>query len=108
MRTMNEAIAAISDWIDEAPANATRDPEARTWGRLSKVFEEGGEVVSAYIGMTGQNPRKGITHNVGHVEEELLDVALTALAAYFHLSRDANVIETFDRFVEGRCERVGL
>ena len=77
-------LAAISAWVDYG--NDHRDPEAITWGRLAKVTEETGEVIEAFIGATGQNPRKGITHGMGDVERELLDVALTALAAVEHLT----------------------
>lgn len=79
-------IADLSRAIDEHPKNAARDPEARTWGRLAKVSEECGEVIEAYIGATGQNPRKGQTHTIADVSEELLDVALAALAAWEHLN----------------------
>ena len=79
-------LAIVSEWIDQAPANAARDPEAQTWGRLSKVAEECGEVISAFIGATGQNPRKGVCDSDEHVVEELLDVALTALAAWEHMT----------------------
>lgn len=81
-----DAITKLSRWVDDAPANAGRDPQARTWGRLAKVAEECGEVIAAYIGATGQNPRKGTTHDMADVEKELLDVALTALAAYEHIT----------------------
>jgi len=50
--------------------------------RVLKVVEEAGEAAAAYIGMTGANPRKGVTHTLGDVESELLDVALTALVAW--------------------------
>ena len=73
----------LSQWIDQG--NAGRDPEAVTWGRLAKITEESGEVIAAYIGATGQNPRKGITHTRQDVEEELLDVAVTALGALEYL-----------------------
>lgn len=79
-------LAMISDWIDNSPENLARDPEARTWGRLAKVSEECGEVIAAYIGVTGQNPRKGITHKPDDVLKELLDVAITALCAYEHMT----------------------
>ena len=45
---MDRRIKVLSDWLDDA--NAHRDPEARTWGRLAKLAEESGEVVEAYIG----------------------------------------------------------
>lgn len=85
IRDLGDSLAIISAWIDDAPVNAVRDPEARTWGRIAKVGEEFGEVVAAFIGATGQNPRKGQTHGLMEVGLELLDVALTALAAYEHL-----------------------
>lgn len=77
-------LIALSTWLDAS--NAHRDPEAVTWGRLAKLTEEAGEVVSAYIGFVGQNPRKGVTHDRDDVLSELLDVAVTALGAYEHLS----------------------
>ncbi|SRR5712691_8884480 len=79
-------LAMISDWIDNSPENLARDPEARTWGRLAKVSEECGEVIGAYIGVTGQNPRKGVNHSQDDVLKELLDVAITALCAYEHMT----------------------
>jgi hypothetical protein len=79
-------VERLSDWIDGSPANRRRDPEARTWGRLAKIQEEAGEVISAYIAATGQNPRKPKRPEaIDEVAKELLDVALTALAAYEHL-----------------------
>ncbi len=76
-------LVALSRRIDAG--NAHRDPEAVAWGRLAKLTEESGEVIAAYIGATGQNPRKGVTHSVDDVLAELLDVAVTALGAYEHL-----------------------
>lgn len=99
-------IAALSKWIDEG--NAHRDPEAVTWGRLAKIAEEHGEVIEAFIGATGQNPRKGVTCGMNAVAIELLDVALTALAAYFHVTNHSDVMTRFDSFVKARCERVGV
>lgn len=78
------ALVALSRWIDAG--NAHRDPEAVTWGRLAKLAEEQGEVIAAYIGATGQNPRKGVTHTMEDVQKELLDVAITALGAYEHIT----------------------
>tara|TARA_R110002051_G_scaffold314950_5_gene392672 strand:- start:5173 stop:5511 length:339 start_codon:yes stop_codon:yes gene_type:complete len=78
-----DALVALSQWIDSN--NAHRDPEAVAWGRLAKISEENGEVIEAFIGATGQNPRKGLTHTMHDVLAELLDVAVTALGAYEHL-----------------------
>lgn len=76
-------LVALSRRIDAG--NAHRGPEAVTWGRLAKLTEESGEAIAAYIGATGQNPRKGVTHTIDDVLAELLDVAVTALGAYEHL-----------------------
>jgi hypothetical protein len=80
----NEILAKLSQWIDDA--NKHRDSEAITWGRLAKVSEEAGEVIAAWIGVTSQNPRKGVTHTRDDVLKELLDTAVTALAAYEHMT----------------------
>lgn len=102
--TPAEALVFLSEWIDAG--NQHRDPEAITWGRIAKITEEAGEVVAAYIGATGQNPRKGTTHTIDDVRKELLDVAITALAAIEHLDnhqgnalRDLNlaIIHVSDR-----------
>lgn len=76
-------LTALSQWIDAG--NAQRDAEAVTLHRLIKLMEESGEMVSAYIGATGANPRKGVTNGIGKVLDELLDVAITALGAYEHI-----------------------
>ncbi|MEU0830486.1 hypothetical protein [Streptomyces sp. NPDC005969] len=49
--------------------------------RLLKVTEEAGEAAAAYIGMTGQNPRKGTTHTRRDVADELCDVIIAAAVA---------------------------
>ncbi|MCR6649734.1 MAG: MazG-like family protein [Cellulomonas sp.] len=85
-RASTDALVALSRWID-AGQPVTRDPEAVTWGRIAKLTEESGEVVAAFIGATGQNPRKGVTHTIADVGDELLDVAITALGAYEHLTQ---------------------
>ena len=100
-------IAALSRWIDEG--NRGRDPAAATWARLAKITEEAGEVVAAQIGATGQNPRKGVTHTAGDVEEELLDVALTALAALEHLrGHDERSLALLEEKLARTLQRAGL
>jgi len=105
--TPAEQLVALSRWID-AP-NAHRDPEAQAWARLAKVGEEAGEVVAAFIGATGQNPRKGVTHTLEDVTEELLDVALTALAAVEHLrGHDGAAFELLEAKLERVAHRAGV
>ena len=95
--TPAEQLVALSKWIDNG--NAHRDPEAIAWGRLAKIGEEFGEVIEAWIGYTGQNPRKGKTHRKDDVIEELLDVAITALGAAEHLDhhRGDSIEYLFDK-----------
>jgi NTP pyrophosphatase (non-canonical NTP hydrolase) len=83
---MSQGLARLSAWIDNAPPNADRNAEALTWHRVMKVAEEVGEVTEAMIGWTGGNPRKGRTQDRGDVVKELLDVAVSALAAVEHLT----------------------
>ena len=105
--TPAEQLVALSRWID-AP-NAHRDAEAQAWARLAKVGEEHGEVVAAYIGAIGQNPRKGVTHTLADVTDELLDVALTALAAVEHLrGHDGRALELLEAKLEAVARRAGV
>ncbi|MCP2342971.1 MazG-like family protein [Actinomadura rupiterrae] len=45
---------------------------------ILKITEELGEAVQAYIGVTGQNPRKGVHSTRDDVQKELSDVIITA------------------------------
>lgn len=107
--TPADQLAALSRWIDEASANAQRDREAALWGRVAKVGEEHGEVIAALIGATGQNPRKGVTHAMDDVVEELLDTALTALCAVEHMTENRGfAMEMLARKVDRVHARAGL
>ncbi|QES45222.1 hypothetical protein DEJ49_33320 [Streptomyces venezuelae] len=70
-------IADVVRWLDANPPQQG-DPVAL---HLLKVMEEAGEAAQAYIGVTGQNPRKGVTHTSIDVAEELCDVILAAMVA---------------------------
>ena len=70
-------IAGLAAWLDKS--NAPSDHE--TAMRLMKLSEETGEVMQAYIGYIGQNPRKGVTHSTFDVADELCDVIVTAMVA---------------------------
>lgn len=107
--TTARTVAALSRWIDEHPPNAARDREAALWGRVTKVAEESGEVVAALIALTGQNPRKPADGSLADVEKELLDVALTALAAVEHLrGNDGTAMAALDAHAAAVAERAGL
>ncbi|MGX1483401.1 NTP pyrophosphatase (non-canonical NTP hydrolase) [Streptomyces griseus] len=77
-------IRGLVDWLDQQNG---RDQQEITL-RLLKLSEESGEVAQAWIGTTGQNPRKGITHSVEDVADELCDVIVTAAVALASLVDD--------------------
>ncbi|PWK44396.1 MazG-like family protein [Actinoplanes xinjiangensis] len=56
--------------------------------RIMKITEEAGEATQAWIGVLGQNPRKGVTHTTDDVVGELADVVFTALVAIASLGAD--------------------
>jgi NTP pyrophosphatase (non-canonical NTP hydrolase) len=70
-------IDRLVDWLDQ---NNGRSHNEITL-RLLKISEEAGEVAQAWIGYTGQNPRKGTTHSAADVADELCDVIVTAMVA---------------------------
>jgi NTP pyrophosphatase (non-canonical NTP hydrolase) len=89
-------------WIDTT--NPRTDHE--TAMRLLKLVEEAGEVASAYIGMTGQNPRKGVTHTRQDVADELCDVAITALVALATITGDTRTAQAaLDRHLAKQAPR---
>ncbi|WP_063770606.1 MazG-like family protein [Streptacidiphilus carbonis] len=70
-------IATVVDWLNDT--NGVSEQETAL--RLLKVTEEAGEAAAAYIGATGQNPRKGTTHTADDVADELCDVIVSAMVA---------------------------
>lgn len=73
--------------------------------RLLKVQEETGEAADAYIGWVGANPRKGVTNDRARLEEELLDVALTALIAWCDVTHGQEPLVALERHARARVER---
>ena len=64
----------LTAWLDRHNGRG----EAEVSARMLKLTEESGEVAQAYIGMTGHNPRKGVSHTVADVCDELSDVMVAA------------------------------
>jgi hypothetical protein len=88
--------------LDEQVAQVYKDqPLAQDWGRVSKVGEEFGEAVDALIAYTGQNPRKGVSGHEIDLLNELADVAMTAILAIQHFTKDVNRTK---RIVEGKAK----
>jgi NTP pyrophosphatase (non-canonical NTP hydrolase) len=69
-----DAVSLARAWLDEH--NGTAPPEIGL--RVLKIVEEAGEAAAAWIGVMGNNPRKGITHSRQDVADELGDVAFTS------------------------------
>ncbi|MGK5681794.1 hypothetical protein [Actinoplanes sp. URMC 104] len=78
------AVEEARRWLDQS--NGTEPLELTC--RILKVTEEAGEAAEAWIGLLGQNPRKGVTHTRDQVTAELADVAFTALVAIASLGAD--------------------
>ncbi|MFI1967835.1 MazG-like family protein [Streptomyces cinnamoneus] len=93
-------VLALVMWLDSH--NGTGPEEIAL--RLLKLTEEAGEAAQAYIGLRGQNPRKGITHTREDVATELCDVTLTALVALCAFTEDPAAF--FDTAIRTRRERV--
>jgi rubrerythrin len=83
-------VATLVAWLDAA--NPRTDHEIAC--RVMKLAEETGEAVSAYIGMTGQNPRKGTCATLDDLSAELCDVIVTAMVALATVTGDAAGAET--------------
>ncbi len=81
-------VADITAWLDTANPRTPHEDSMR----VLKLVEEAGEAAAAYIGMVGQNPRKGVTHTWQDVEAELCDVMFTAMVALTTLTPDARKI----------------
>lgn len=72
--------------------------------RLIKLQEEAGEVAQAVIGHTGANARKGHTHAMTDVAEELADVVITAMVAMHDWTDDPERL--LKRKLEGLLVRI--
>ena len=77
---------------------------------LMKVAEEFGEAVEAYIGATGQNPRKGVCRTVDDIRKELYDVIVTAGIAVLAWTADdqAKTAQGLTDHLKYLTERAGV
>ncbi|MFF4403646.1 MazG-like family protein [Streptomyces sp. NPDC001404] len=99
-----EAARKAALWLDETNGVSRHE----TALRLMKLTEEAGKVTAAYIGLVGQNPRKGVTHTRGDVAAELCGVIITAATA-LHLFADdpAAALDDHARLVGRRINVAG-
>jgi NTP pyrophosphatase (non-canonical NTP hydrolase) len=84
-------VAMLVAWLDSAHPRTDHEIACR----VMKLAEETGEVVNAYLGWTGQNPRKGQCATRDDVASELCDVIVTALVALASISGDVRGAEAF-------------
>jgi NTP pyrophosphatase (non-canonical NTP hydrolase) len=84
-------ISDITAWLDKSNPSGPHEDSMR----VLKLTEEAGEAAAAYIGMVGQNPRKGVTHTQDDLLKELADVAITALCAMQHFTQDKAVTRAY-------------
>ena len=68
-------VARTVTWLDAANGRGPHE----TAVRVMKIAEEAGEAAAAYLGLTGANPRKGVTATPNDLAGELCDVVLAAL-----------------------------
>jgi NTP pyrophosphatase (non-canonical NTP hydrolase) len=105
MTDLYTAVRDAANWLDEHNGAGRAELAAR----ILKLTEEAGEVAAAWIGATGQNPRKGFTHTYADVAAELGDVAFTALVAIESLGHDpATVLAACAAKVAARVEPAGV
>jgi NTP pyrophosphatase (non-canonical NTP hydrolase) len=89
----------LAGWLGDSPVEA----------QLLKLSEEVGEVAQAYLGMTGLNPRKGVTHTREDLTGEVGDVIITAAVAMVMLAGGPHeASEAFEAHLAGVLTRAGL
>jgi NTP pyrophosphatase (non-canonical NTP hydrolase) len=94
-------IRYLTAWLDRSSAPHPGDYRVL---RCFKVAEELGEVTAAIIGVTGQNPRKGVTHTWNDVRDELCDVILAAMVALQSVAGDS-AEAALQKYAETRHDR---
>lgn len=103
--TLWQHAATLATWLDSRCPVVTRDHLVAL--RVMKLAEETGEAVAAYIGMTGQNPRKGARATPADLTAELCDVAITAMVALVTVTSDpADAADWLQRHLITRSRRL--
>lgn len=87
-------IERLDVWLDANVSEAYKaQPLAQDWARITKVAEELGEAIQAFIGYTGQNPRKGFQGSKTDMLNEMADVIITGQLCIQHFTKDARSTE---------------
>lgn len=97
--------AAMDQWLDDYAGPMYQGIDGpnfgQSWARIAKIGEEFGETIQAYIGVTGQNPRKGYEGELSDVFNELADTLITCLLAMQHFTKNE---ATTKRIIQNRWE----
>jgi len=89
----------LTEWLGDVPVEA----------QLLKLAEEVGEVAEAYLGLTGLNRRKGVSHTRDDLMGEVADVIITAALALVWLAGGPDAArDKFGAHLDGVLARAGL
>ena len=89
----------LTEWLREVSVES----------QLLKLSEEVGEVAAAYLGVTGQNPRKGVTHTQDDLVNEVAHVRITAAVTIVRLTGDGQAARAaFEAHLARVVARAGL
>lgn len=105
-----EGIDKFDQWLDDNVADEYKEqPLAQDWARVSKVIEELGETIQCLIGMTGQNPRKGVVNTLDDMLDEMADTIITGILCIQHYTKDEDETQAviLDRWAY-RKQKIGL
>lgn len=109
MTSVGGKIAALSAFIDSSYPEEILYTELHLRRRTDKLIEEVGEVMEVVSGSSGENPRKGVTHQLDEILPELLDVAVTALGAYESLTGNYGLsVMDLNEHMDKLLARVGI
>jgi len=95
-------VATLVAWLDDAHPRTGHEIACR----VMKLAEETGEAVAAYIGMTGQNPRKGRCATRDDLASELCDVIVTAMVALATIAGDGDPETIMQAHLSARFARL--
>ncbi|WP_282790863.1 MazG-like family protein [Streptomyces sp. CC224B] len=95
-------IQRLVGWLDAQNGRDDREVSLR----ILKLGEEVGEVAQAWIGVQGQNPRKGVTHTHVDVQDELCDVIVTAAVALASITGNPDYV--LDQKISKTAARSGV
>jgi hypothetical protein len=84
-----DLVRELDEWLDaDTHPDYRAQPLAQDLARVAKAAEEAGEAISAFIGWTGQNPRKGVSDTRSHMLEEMVDGMLTFILGIQHFTKN--------------------